>query len=75
MRINATLRHGLTNQVSVNLNENTTVGAVKTNTVYSVQLRLSENVVAVANGTTVSDHYVIQDGDEIVFERQAASKA
>lgn len=74
-RINATLKHGLTNSMTVDLPEGTTVGSVKRNPVYSVQLRLPENTVAVVNGITVSENHVIEEGDEVVFERQAASKA
>jgi molybdopterin converting factor small subunit len=75
MRINATLKHGLTTSIDVNLAEGTTISMVRKNPVYSVQLRLPENTVAVVNGSTVPDNYVIEDGDEVVFERQAASKA
>lgn len=75
MRINATLKHGLTNSLDVDLSEDTTIRAIKNNATYRISLRLPESCVAVVNGVTVGDDYVVQDGDEVVFERQAASKA
>jgi molybdopterin converting factor small subunit len=75
MRINAILKHGLTNTLEVDLPQDTTIRAIKTNMTYKIGLRLPESCVAVVNGNTVGDDYVINDGDEVVFERQAASKA
>ncbi len=75
MRITATLKHGMSNQLEVELAEGTTVRTIKDNPTYRVSLRLPESCVAVVNGQTVSIDYVIQEGDEVVFERQAASKA
>jgi molybdopterin converting factor small subunit len=74
-RVNAILKYGLTTSIDVDVSEGTTIAAIRRNPTYSIQLRLPENVVAVVNGLTVDNNYTLEDGDEVVFERQAATKA
>ena len=75
MYIRAKLRHGLSRSFDIEVQEGTTIQQIKSNAAYRVQLGLSENVVAVIDGNNVSDTHVIQDGDTVIFERQAAAKA
>lgn len=73
--IEVTLRFGLTKMLTVEVPEGTTVGTLLSNPNYKASLGYGENVNAVIDGTTVSSADTVSDGDTIVLEKQAASKA
>lgn len=70
-----TIKYGLTNQITVEASEGTTIRQLITNANNRAVLRYPENVVAVIDGETKDLNDTVCDGDVIVLEKQAASKA
>lgn len=62
-------------QEVLDLPEGTTLNALRANTSYRLRCGFSEASTALVDGDPMPGDYVLEDGDEIVFERQAASKA
>lgn len=53
----------------------TTVGQVAGNQNYRATFQLPENATTLVNGRQVSSNFILSDGDELSFERQACAKA
>lgn len=73
--ISVILRYGLTNRIEVDVPPGTTIRQLLQNASYRSVLKLPENVSAVIDGMTVSLDDTVSEGDTVVFEKQAASKA
>lgn len=73
--INVTFSFGLSRTFSLELNSGTTLSSAISRQDVKAALALPESVSAVKNGDTLTGAYVLQDGDEIIFEKQAAAKA
>lgn len=75
MTITVTLRYGATKSITVEVQEPITIGQLISDASRRAVLGYPENVAAVVDGETVSMDTYIADGDEILLEKQAASKA
>lgn len=73
--IEVTIKFGLTRQITVDVPEGTTIRELTANPNNKAVLGYPENVSAVVDGVTVSADDEVSDGDTIVLEKQAASKA
>lgn len=73
--IEITIRYGLTKSLTIEVAEGTTIGQIKSNHNYRAVLGLPENCTATVDGAALADHATVDDGDVILFEKQAASKA
>ena len=73
--ITVTLKNGLSRQKTCDIPEGTTIGDIVNNPTHRAELALPESVNATINGRTVGYGHVLDDGDVVLFERQAASKA
>lgn len=63
------------NSLSSEIEDGTTVGDIKDDDSIVSSLRIPENTRTYVNNVAVEDSRVLHDGDTLVFERQAASKA
>lgn len=70
-----TIKYGLTRQFTTEVDEGTTIRQIVQNPNIRAVLRYPENVSAVIDGQTVGLDEQVSDGDTIVLEQQAASKA
>lgn len=73
--IKVILKYGLTRQIEVDCEANTTVGDLLSNENHLAILGAPESVNGVVNGVTVSNDHYVQAGDVILLEKQAAKKA
>ncbi len=73
--ISIVLRYGLTKRLETEVAEGTTVRQVLQNSNNRAVLGYPENVSAVVDGNTLSLDDQLSDGDEIILEKQATSKA
>lgn len=73
--ITVTLRYGTSGRFEVDIPAGTTVRQLLSNQQYRTFLKLPENVSAVVDGQTLSPDDTVNDGDVVLFEKQAASKA
>ena len=70
-----TMRYGATAELVREFAPGTTVQDLLSNPQVKTGLRLPENVAAVVDGRTLQPHDELNDGDVVVFEKQAAQKA
>lgn len=70
-----TLKHGLTRQLTLEVTPGTTIRQLLSNANNKAVLGFPEAVSAVIDGTTIALDEQVSDGDVIVLEKQAASKA
>ena len=70
-----TLKYGLTKQLTIEVPEGTTLASILRNPNYKAVLGYPENISAVVDGVTLDMNDVVSNGDTIVLEKQAASKA
>lgn len=73
--IEVTLKFGMTRQITVDVQDGTTIRTIVSNPNNKAVLGYPENVSAVIDGNTVDFDDTVSDGDVIVLEKQAASKA
>lgn len=73
--IEVTLKYGLTREITREVENGITIGELLADPNNRAVLGYGENVVAVIDGQTVSRTDGVVDGDTIVIEQQAASKA
>lgn len=73
--IKVTLRYGASGSLSIEVREPITVKQLISDASRRTVLGYPENVVAVRDGETISLDTYINDGDEILLEKQAAAKA
>lgn len=74
-QIEITLKFGLTKQITRSVSEGTTLRTLLSDASNKAILGYPENVSAVVDGNTIDLDEEVQDGDTIVLEKQAASKA
>jgi hypothetical protein len=70
-----TLKFGLTKQVTREVAEGTTLRQILADPSNKAVLGYPENVSGLVDGVTLGLDNVLSDGDVIVLEKQAASKA
>jgi hypothetical protein len=69
-----TLKHGLSRSLTnIEVPEGSTVGSLAAT--YRSLLSLPENWTALLDGEAVDDTVELQDGDTVIYEARAASKA
>lgn len=73
--ISVTLKFGLTKQVTREVPEGTTLRTILADATNKAVLGYPENVSGVVDGVTMSLDDAPSDGDTVVLEKQAASKA
>ncbi len=73
--IEVTLKFGLTKQVTRTVPANTSIRTLLADVNNKAILGYPENVSAVVDGVTLSSDDTVSDGDVIILEKQAASKA
>lgn len=69
-----TLTYGMTS-FTREFAEGSTVSEILSDTSVKARLGLPENVVATVDGRTLDRHDIVSLNDEVLFEKQAASKA
>ena len=73
--ISITLRYGLTKSMTIDVNEGSSLRSILANANNRAVLGYPENVSAVIDGQTISIDELVNDGDVIQLEKQAAAKA
>jgi len=73
--ISITLKFGLTKQVTREVPEGTSLRQVLADATNKAVLGYPENVSGVVDGVTIGMDDELTDGDTVVLEKQAASKA
>lgn len=70
-----TLRHGISRELTREFPAGTRVRDLTADATVRAALGLPENVTAVVDGRTLSANDMLNDGDTVTFEKQAAAKA
>lgn len=73
--INVTVKFGATGKVEKAYTDPITVGEIVNDSNLRAFLGYPESIAAVIDGETVSQDTYVNDGDEILLEKQAAAKA
>lgn len=73
--ISVTVRYGLSNELTRDFPDGTTVGAVLSNPNIMAALEIGSNVVGKIDGSTKDPGYVLYDGAEMDVEVRANTKA
>jgi len=73
--INVTLKYGLTKQVTREVSEGTALRQMLQDATNKAVLGYPENVSGVVDGVTIGHDDELSDGDVVILEKQAASKA
>lgn len=71
--ITVTLRYGTTRLADMAVDEGSTINDLKRT--FGTALRLPESVQALVNNVPEDGDYRVEDGDSVVFEKQACKKA